>query len=88
MVPLAILTTLSHLGGYYLTRGSHWLWSAGLTFLPLPWTALLMNESIEGLRSAKAQQIQASVRKFSFLHHFRTVVSVVAFGLSLYYNVH
>mmetsp|Transcript_12326 Transcript_12326/g.34841 ORF Transcript_12326/g.34841 Transcript_12326/m.34841 type:complete len:167 (+) Transcript_12326:267-767(+) len=90
MAPLGLAATAAHVAAFREAgQAGHrqWLLCAGLVFFSLPWTMVLMGESISELQALKgrgaAPRIVAMIRTFCWRHHLRTITSAAAFALSL-----
>jgi Domain of unknown function (DUF1772) len=93
MAPLVTGTTIANGLALYAARrnagastqvSQAWAGATALVLVTLPWTMLVMGESIVKLRSASVQDVCSLTKKFCNLHHARTAAATAAFVLALW----
>ena len=83
MVPLLISSTLAHASAFWTTANRNWAISGVIIMLIGPYTAMVLGEDIETLRKAEDSEVAKTAKRFCNLHHFRLVMALAGFGLSL-----
>jgi len=82
---------IANASAFYISGQSAWLWPAGILATLLPYTLLLMTEDIKGLLASNKKSdadnneiLFENVRSFVHKHNPRTVISLIALGISLF----
>lgn len=83
IAPLVGATTVSHGLAFVMSSNTNWLIS-GLSIIAIgPYTAVMLREDIAALRKASTIETRGITAHFYLYHHFRLVLAVVGFGVSL-----
>jgi uncharacterized membrane protein len=83
MVPLLGTTALAQIAAWVLSSNKSWIISGTCLFLVGPYTAIVLGEDIEKLRASTTEEVAETTKRFCNLHHVRTVLAAIGFGLSL-----
>jgi hypothetical protein len=84
MVPLLASSTAAHGLTYTMTKHANWIF-AGLLIVAIgPYTHVVLMEDIDHICKPDSTQIVETTKEFCRLHHVRTIMALVGFGLSLF----
>jgi tetrahydromethanopterin S-methyltransferase subunit E len=83
MAPLGILICLINLFLVLQTGEIRWLFPLGLIAFIIGWTIIAMGEDIDALRKGSSKDVFSVTASFCKRHHLRTVLSFVAFFVTL-----
>ena len=88
MLPFQALNLVYIVGSFVVTGQHFWILTGCVHLAMGPYTAIVMGHGIEVLRGNREntddEDIYMVAKKWSDLHHARTVVGMIAFGISLY----
>jgi len=83
MVPLIAATTIAHTAAYAATGDVAWVVGGTGIAAIAPYTALVLGEDIQALRSADDKEVESNAKRFCHLHHVRTGLAIAAFTSAL-----
>lgn len=83
MVPVVISGVITNLWAYRAVADTRFALTAGLIGFLGPYTALVLGEDIETLRSSKSDRVEVTTRRFCWLHHVRLAVAATGFCVAL-----
>jgi hypothetical protein len=84
MVPLIACNIISHATTYFFTKDPLWIATGTIMGMIGPYTAVVLGEDIEKLRSSSAEEVDTTARRFCTLHHARLIMAATGFGMSLF----
>ena len=83
MVPLIATCAIAHTAAYATTDDIAWVIGGTGIAVIAPYTALVLGEDIQALRSADDKQVESNAKRFCYLHHVRTGLAVAAFASAI-----